>query len=370
MTLDGAFFAAALSASGVGIPGVERLAADTGSARGVWEAEAELLRRHLDEKASAALLSLRREKPDLPEQIAETCEKKGIRIWTRDDDAFPAILREIGRPPLVLFARGNPIPEARRIAVVGSRHASPYGKRVSEELAMGLAAQGVTVVSGAARGVDSAAHKGALRAGRTVAVLGCGVDVAYPPENDGLLDEIAASGVVLSEYPPGTKPLAAFFPQRNRIISGLSCGTVVVEAAERSGSLITAELALSEGRDVFAVPGSIFSDTSKGCHRLIQQGAKLTTSARDVLVEYPWAKSEAPRNSSGSSPAGGDVPKNLSAEERAVYALLSKDEPLSVDDIVYRLHGRGDASNVAFLLLQMQLKGVILEDGNHAYTRA
>ena len=216
-----------------------------------------------------------------------------------------------------------------------------------------------------------AAHRGALRAGaKTVALLGCGVDVVYPRENARLLEEIAESGVVLSEYPPGTSPVAAFFPQRNRIISGLSHGTVVVEAAERSGSLITAELALSEGRDVFAVPGSIFSDTSKGCHRLIQQGAKLVAAAEDVLDEYPWAKREAPRKKRGVSPTSEAAPESLSEEERAVYALLSKEEPLSVDDIVYRLHGRGDASNVAFLLLQMQLKGIILEDGNHAYTRA
>ncbi len=370
MAQDGAFFAATLSASGVGIPGVERLAADTGGARGAWEADAEILRRHLDEKAVAALLKLRREKPQLPEQIAEACAKLGVSIWTRDDDEYPPILREIARPPLALFARGTSVPDAERIAVVGSRHASPYGRRVSEELAMGLAARGVTVVSGAARGVDSAAHTGALRSGRTVAVLGCGIDVVYPPENAKLLDEIAESGVVLSEYPPGTRPVAAFFPQRNRIISGLSRGTLVVEAAERSGSLITAEFALSEGRDVFAVPGGIYSDTSRGCHRLIQQGAKLVTSAADVLDEYPWAKRESPRKKSGGSSANETTPENLSAEERAVYAILSKADPLSVDDIVYRLHGRGDASNVAFLLLQMQLKGAILEDGNHAYTRA
>ena len=365
MELEGAFYAAILSASGVGIPGAERLASQTGGARGAWEADAGTVRRCLGENAAASLLSLRREKPELPSSIAESCEKKGISIWTREDEAYPPLLREIARPPLVLFARGEPIPDAERIAIVGSRAASSYGKRVAEEIAMDIASRGVTVVSGAAKGIDSAAHKGALRAGRTVAVLGCGVDVAYPSSNAGLLDEIAASGLVLSEYPPGTKPFPAFFPQRNRIISGLSRGTLVVEAAERSGSLITAELALSEGRDVFAVPGSIYSDTSRGCNSLIRQGAKLTASADDILDEYAWTKKE-----KQTALFEEEATEELSEEERAVYALLSREETLSVDDIIYRLHGRGDASNVAFILLQMELKGFVEQDENRAYSRA
>ena len=368
MALDGAYFAAMLSASGVGIPGAERLANAVGGEREAWGADAGTLQRFLDEKAAQALLVLRREKPGLPEEIAEACEKKSIRVLVREDEEYPPILREIARPPLVLFARGNPIPGTERIAIVGARAATQYGKRVAEEIAMGVAAQGVTVVSGAAQGIDSAAHKGALRAGRTVAVLGCGVDVAYPRFNAKLLDEIAESGVVLSEYPPGTQPFPAFFPQRNRIISGLSRGTLVVEAAERSGSLITAELALSEGRDVFAVPGSIYSDLSRGCHRLIQQGAKLAASAADILSEYSWAEKESPGKRQAE--LFEEVPEGLSEEEKAVYAVLSKEEALSVDEIIYRLHGRGDASNIAFLLLQMQLRGIVEEDENRAYSRA
>ena len=368
MALDGAYFAAMLSASGVGIPGAERLANAAGGAREAWGADAGSLQKFLNEKAAQALLALRREKPGLPEEIAEACTKKRIRVLVRDDEEYPPILREIARPPLVLFARGNPIPGTERIAIVGARAATQYGKRVAEEIAMGVAAQGVTVVSGAAQGIDSAAHKGALRAGRTVAVLGCGVDVAYPKFNAKLLDEIAESGAVLSEYPPGTQPFPAFFPLRNRIISGLSRGTLVVEAAERSGSLITAELALSEGRDVFAVPGSIYSDLSRGCHRLIQQGAKLAASAADILSEYSWAEKESPGK--GQAELFEEVPEGLSEEEKAVYAVLSKEEALSVDEIIYRLHGRGDASNIAFLLLQMQLRGIVEEDENRAYSRA
>ncbi len=369
MELSGAYYAALLSASGVGIPGAERLALYVGGAREAWTADADALRRCLGEAGAAALLELRREKPELPETIAEESEKRGIRILVREDEEYPAILREIARPPLALFVRGNLVPDAERIAVVGSRHASLYGKRVAEEIAMGLAERGVTVVSGAARGIDTAAHKGALRTGRTVAVLGCGADVAYPKENARLLDEIASSGAVISEYPPGTQPFPAFFPQRNRIISGLSRGTTVVEAAERSGSLITAEFALSEGRDVFAVPGSIYSDTSRGCHNLIRQGAKLTAAAEDILEEYPWAQAAVPQEKQ-TKLFGDDAPEGLSEEEQRVYALLSKEEALTVDDIIYRMHGRGDASNVAFLLLQMALKGFVEEDENHAYSRA
>lgn len=369
MELSGACYAALLSASGVGLSGAERLALHVGGAREAWAADAAVARRCLGEAGAAALLALRREKPELPETIAEESAKRGIRILVREDDEYPSVLREIAKPPLALFVRGNPIPGAERIAMVGSRHASPYGKHAAEEIAMELAKHGVTVVSGAARGIDTAAHKGALRAGRTVAVLGCGADVAYPKENARLLDEIAASGSVISEFPPGTQPLPAFFPQRNRIISGLCRGTVVVEAAERSGSLITAEFALSEGRDVFAVPGSIYSDTSRGCNRLIQQGAKLVAAAEDILEEYPWAQGMLAKEKQPEL-FGDDMPEGLSEEEQRVYALLSKEEALTVDDIIYRMHGKGNASNVAFLLLQMELKGFVEEDENHAYSRA
>ena len=369
MALDGACFAAMLSASGVGIPGAERLAEAAGGAREAWDADAGTLQNILGEKAAQALLALRREKPGLPEEIAEACEKQSIRILVRDDDEYPQILREIARPPLALFVRGNPIPDAERIAIVGSRTATQYGKRVAEEIAMGVASHGITVASGAAQGIDSAAHKGALRAGRTVAVLGCGVDVVYPKSNAKLIAEIAEMGVVLSEYPPGTQPFPAFFPQRNRIISGLSRGALVVEAAERSGSLITAEFALSEGRDVFAVPGSIYEEKSKGCHELIRDGVILARSAADVIEEYSWAEKKKPGKRRW--PLFEDnVPEGLSEEEQAVYAILSKEESLSVDEIIYRLHGRGDASNIAFLLLQMQLRGLVAEDENRAYSRA
>ena len=283
-----------------------------------------------------------------------------------EDETYPALLREIFQPPLVLFYRGTLAPKASRLAMVGARRASTYGKHVAEEIASDLARDGVTVVSGAARGIDTASHRGALRTGRTVAVLGCGLDIVYPPENGRLLADIAEQGAVISEYPPGTRPLAAFFPARNRIISGLSRGTIVVEAAEKSGSLITAELALSEGRDVFAIPGSIYSETSRGCHRLIQQGAKLVVDAADVLAEYEIGQADPTAEKKRRVAVLGD----LSPEERAVYDVLAFDAGLTVDEIIYRLHGRSEVSNVAFLLLQMELAGWVEADENRAYSRA
>lgn len=362
---DGFYAAALLSASGVSLTVARRLVDHFGAASSAWRASGEELAAFLSDAPRKALLTLRKKKPDLPADIAAACMKKGIAVCTMEDESYPALLREICQPPLVLFYRGTLAPKAARLAMVGARRASTYGKHVAEEMAAHLAGCGVTVVSGAARGIDTASHRGALTAGRTVAVLGCGLDVVYPPENGRLLAEIAEHGAVISEYPPGTRPLAAFFPARNRIISGLSRGAIVVEAAEKSGSLITAELALSEGRDVFAVPGSIYSDTSRGCHRLIQQGAKLVVDAADVLVEYEMGRARLGNRKTGATPPPG----SLSVEEQAVYDVLAFDAALTVDEIIYRLHGRADVSNVAFLLLQMELAGWVEADGNRAYSR-
>lgn len=360
---EGFYLAALLSASGVSPRVVTRFVNKLGSARAAWQAAEEELAAAWPGAASQALLALRRKRPGLPEEIAKACAEKKISVCTPTDEVYPSLLREIFSPPPVLFYRGRLEPQAPRLAMVGARRASAYGRHVAEEIAAALAEQGVTVVSGAARGIDTASHKGALAKGRTVAVLGCGLDIVYPRENARLLAEIAEAGAVLSEYPPGTRPLAPFFPARNRIISGLSRGTLVVEAAEKSGSLITAELALSEGRDVFAVPGSIYSAVSCGCHRLIQEGAKLVTSAADILADYRGWGQPAAASVTDSSPL-------LTPEEQAVYDILSFDTALTVDEIIYRLHGRPDVSHVAFLLLQLALAGLVEEDENHAYSRA
>jgi DNA processing protein len=217
----------------------------------------------------------------------ELCAASGVNVLIDTDDLYPRPLSDLPDPPGVLFCRGAwQASDALAIAIVGSRHATRYGLEQAERLAGSLARAGITIISGLARGIDAAAHRGALDAGgRTIAVLASGVLNIYPPEHVGLADEIAAHGAVISESPPQAAPLSGMFPQRNRIISGLSLGVLVVEAANRSGALITARHAMEQGRDVFAVPGPVTSRMSRGCHRLIRDGAKLVETADDVLEE-------------------------------------------------------------------------------------
>ena len=223
------------------------------------------------------------------DRILADCQRLDLDILTIQDAGYPNRLRNIYDPPCLLYVRGRlpAFDDEASIAVVGTRDCTPYGVSCAEKLGYGLAAGGAVVVSGLARGVDSAALRGALRAGGTVtAVLGNGLDVIYPPENQYLYEDVAAAGALISEYPPGTPPEAKHFPVRNRIMSGLCLGTLVVEAPARSGALITAGTALEQGRDVFAVPGPIDAPTSVGCNRLIRDGAGLVTDAWDILGEY------------------------------------------------------------------------------------
>ncbi len=335
-----------------------------GSVAALWDSDVAALRDHgqLGERLAQRVVSWRRDNESLPEQLYADCQHCGAQLITLLDAEYPYILKEIFDAPVVLYYRGTLQPEAERSAMVGSRRFTPYGESVAKQIGQQLAAAGVTVVSGAARGIDSASHRGALQAkdGRTVAVLGCGIDIAYPRENRRLLEQIAAQGTVLSEYAPGTQPLPVFFPARNRIIAGLSRGTIVVEAARRSGSLITAEMALAEGRDVFAVPGSIYSPTSAGCHYLIQQGAKLIQNADDVLSDYGRA----------APPPPARRRLNLTPEERSVYQVLSYEHPLSMDEIVMSLPDTIEIASLSFILLQMEMKGYIEENELHAYRRA
>lgn len=289
----------------------------------------------------------------------------GIRLLRRESLDYPAALASLPDPPPYLFVRGS-IEERDRaaVAIVGTRHATEYGKGIAAKLGSDLAQRGVTVVSGLARGVDTQAHQGALNAnGRTFAVCGCGLDVAYPSENRALMEQIENAGACISEFAPTVHPEAWHFPARNRIISGLSVGVVVVEAAERSGALITADFALEQGREVFAVPGNIHKAQSKGAHALIKAGATLVDSVDDIIVSLnaralPFedlrVAKQARAADVASAPEKSGLRHDLSAAENRVYLALDV-EPRHVDDIAAAANmGAGEVNAT---LVMLELKG-------------
>jgi DNA processing protein len=286
----------------------------------------------------------------------------GARILTPDDSEYPPRLKEIYDPPAVLYVRGE-IKESDglAVAIVGSRRTTPYGRWITEKIARELAGCGVTIVSGMARGIDSLAHWAAISAAqRTLAVLGCGVDVIYPRENHALFSKIIEQGAVLSEFPMGCPPEAGHFPKRNRIISGLSMGVAVIEAGEKSGSLITAGYALEQGREVFAVPGNVGASGSRGTNQLIKDGAKVVMSSEDILEEIlpQWSREEK------TEPE--DPQRNLPVEESRIYTLLGE-TPLHIDAII-RETGL-EAGRVSSLLLNLELKGLIAQWPGKCFTR-
>ncbi|NOT57421.1 MAG: DNA-protecting protein DprA [Deltaproteobacteria bacterium] len=285
--------------------------------------------------------------------------QKSVRLVTRGDKNYPVNLTHLHDPPPFLYVRGTLLPEDRvAIAIVGSRVASSYGRGMAQALAHGLAERGVTVVSGLARGIDGEAHRSTLMAGgRTVAVLGSGVDVIYPSEHRGLAEDITKSGAVVSEFSLGTKPDAMHFPYRNRVISGLTLGTVVVEATEKSGSLITARCALEQNREVFAVPGPASTGRSQGPHRLIKEGAKLVETVDDILSEI------APTLVTRPLIAPTSPPLTLDPDEERLLGVLDGD-PIHVDVVIAK--SGLSAARVLELLLGLELKGAVTQlPGTH-----
>ena len=285
--LERKYWIAFARVSRVGRARVQQLEQHFGSLAEAWRATpGELKAAGMDSGALNAITAAR-DKVD-PDAEVELLARHGVRALTWHDDEYPKRLREIFDRPPVLFVRGAVIAaDEWGVAVVGTRRVTVYGRQVAEEMARGLASNRVTVVSGLARGVDAAAHRAALEAGgRTIAVQACGLDLVYPPEHKKLAEEIAERGAVVSDYPLGTQPRSEFFPRRNRILSGMSLGVLVVEGDVKSGALITARQALEQNREVFAVPGSIYSPNSRGTNKLIQDGeAKLTLDVQDVLAE-------------------------------------------------------------------------------------
>jgi DNA processing protein len=323
----------------------------------------ELVEAGLDRRAIQALEAARTGM-DLDLLEAEV-EKSGFKTLCWDDAEYPRRLLEMDSPPPLLYIKGELAPSDEwAVAIVGTRRATIYGKEVAHELAAQFAAAGVTVVSGFARGIDAIAHTAALDAGgRTLAVLGSGLDRIYPAEHGPLADRLTRQGALISDYPLGTPPDAANFPPRNRIISGLSLGTVVVEAGEDSGALITTQFAIEQGREVFAVPGNIYNRNSRGPNRLIQQGAKMVLNAQDVLEELnlKMAAHHAEARSQLSLFAGAD------ATEQTLLAHLST-EPLHADEL--SVLTSLPIATISSALAMMELKGMTRQVAGMTYVLA
>lgn len=334
---------------GIGPILARRLVETAGSVQGACDADESLLRQveGIGTAKSAQIRASLRTAGAAAQDELNRCRAANITLICPDDASYPVLLSQIPDPPLVLYISGTLEPrDLNAVAIVGSRRCSLYGREQAERFGYLLAGAGYTVVSGGARGIDSAAHRGALTAagGRTIAVLGCGIDVPYPPENASLFKQIAAAGALISEFPLGTPPLAEHFPRRNRIVSGLSRGTLVIEADERSGALITARQAVEEhGRNVFALPGRVDNRLSIGPHRLIREGATLITGIEDIVdalgplphVAYETAADQQTPALINGAPAEPQPTKPLSDRQALILQHLSK-EPAPVDLIIDR----------------------------------
>ena len=354
---DKKFWVAFTLVKGIGAVRLRALLDYFGDAESAWNASAfDLTSAGLSTKLAQRVLETR-SSLDL-EQYFSQIEAQGIVVLTWDDPQYPAKLKEIDQPPPILYLRGTLSAEdAWAVAIVGTRAVTAYGRQVTEEIATMLAQNGVTVVSGLARGVDAVAHQATLKAGgRTLAVLGSGIDRIYPPEHRAMAEKIVSQGAVISDYAPGTPPESANFPPRNRIISGLSLAVVVIEAAETSGALITASFAAEHGREVFAVPGNIFAPQSKGTNRLIAAGAKPLLVVKDILDALDLTRNIERR----------EIRKVLPADptEAALFQLIGQ-EPLHVDDI--RARTGLPIDRVSSTLAMMELKGMVRQVGGMQY---
>lgn len=371
--------------AGIGPILAQRLIDRLGSARAVFSSSPETLAKieGIGPKAMAGLREFR-EWGRVDGHLA-ALEKLGGSLICYGQSAFPKALSEIPAPPTALFVRGEILESdtGRAVAVVGTRKPDAYGRRVARDLASGLAAAGVSVVSGLARGIDQEAHQAALDAGgRTIAVLGCGLDVDYPRGSAKLREAIAQNGALVSEFPPGMSPLPENFRRRNRIISGVSSGVVVVQGSRQSGAVITVGFALEQGRQVFCVPGPIYSEGSAAPHWFLKQGAAPVESAADVLEIFGWESNSsdlaipapvegrpddgAKKTKAPASPAGGEA--GLSESERMVIASLESHHPVHRDELLARVGL--DAASGAPLLLSLELKGLIRAEAGGFYTRA
>jgi len=362
---------------GVGNVGFKALLEAFGTPQKVFEAPLSMIKAvpGIGDKTAPQIKSFKDWKK--VEKELEFADRTGVSIVTSQDPLYPSQLLSTYDYPAFLYVKGHLKEDDINVAVVGSRTASTYGKFTTERLCRELVLRGITVISGLARGIDSAAHRGALSGkGRTIAVLGCGLDVVYPPENEKLFTEISLQGALISEFPFGTPPNAPNFPARNRIISGISLGVVVVEASEKSGSLITARIALEQGREVFAVPGSIDSSGSRGTNKLIKQGAKLIENVEDILEEILPQVTRAPKlvKPDQRQKQPDDQQKILTSSpdlvlketEKTVWQVLSQ-KPVHIDQIITSTGLT--AHEVHVILLNLELQGLIEQKPGKTYMR-
>ncbi|HEX2911340.1 MAG TPA: DNA-processing protein DprA [Chloroflexia bacterium] len=355
--------------SGIGLVRLRRLFDYFGGLGEAWQASSgQLLTAGLEPKLTGRLLQFRQSFD--PDGEMSRLEKLGIKLLVLDGPDYPERLAQIDNPPPVLYLKGELTPaDSMALAVVGTRRASSYGRQATSQICAELAQQGITIVSGLAKGIDTVAHQAALDAGgRTLAVLGCGVDIIYPPENRGLaariLNPAELNGAILSEYAPGTQPDAVNFPPRNRIVSGLSLGVFIVESGEKGGALITVNFANEQGRDIFALPGSIYNPLSIGTNSLIRRGnARLVTSAADILEEIrPGGLFDAEdRQTRAEIAQAGDT----EAEKSIIRSLRQAGEPLHIDEISRECNL--PMSEISGVLVLMELKGLVQSMGGMRY---
>ncbi len=352
------YYVAALSAVNfLGSQRVQRLIEFFGSAEKAWKMDAEqIYQTGLPAKAAESFLEFRQKNPHAPEQLFEFCTVKKIGLCSIVDAEYPTLLKEINFPPPIFYYLGKLEPQAERIAMVGTRHNTIYGERAAQSISSELAEAGFTIVSGAAIGIDTFSHKGALKFGRTVAVLGHGIS-QIPREKRRLLNEIAEHGMVMTEFSPNMPASAGSFITRNRIIAGLSRGVIVVEAGQKSGALNTASYAGDYGRDIFAVPGSIFSEKSYGCNELIRDGATLIKNAQDILEFYNLATKKKL-----------EPQIELEEDEQKIFDVIPFGEEITLDEILMQIDEIAP-NEIPQLILNLELKNYIVDNAGR-YTRA
>ena len=361
------YIAAICGAQQIGSARLKKLIDFFGNAKEIWNAEyGELEKAGLPNKALASFIDFRGKNPNAPEKLIDYCIETGVKLCSIVDEDYPPILKEIQLPPPVFYYYGQLQPFAERIAMVGTRDNTFYGQRVAMEVAEGLAAAGITIVSGAARGIDTYSHIGAMKCGRTVAVLGCGIAYAFLGSRGEIIRQIAENGVVMTNYNPSQRAGTETFPARNRIIAGLSRGVIMVEAGEKSGTNITCGYAGDYGRDVFALPGSIYSEKSVGCHNLIRDGAILIRSADDVLDFYNWAKNgSADKNISDKKNIDNETLK-LEGVEKKVFDAIPSGDFISEEEILMKID-EVLPNELSLILLQLEIKNcIVAEDGRYS----